>query len=257
MPYQEPEYQDPNPQYANNPLFPKLGLQLACPRCAHEVPAEDINIDKLIAKCGNCNNVFAFEEEMKTPLRRRQEIFMPEEIELDEYADELTIFYKWRKAKGLHPGLVFFGVFWNLCLVPFLVIAVVSGNWFMLLGLSIHLSIGFGFLVHIITRLLNSTYITVNDHELAIEHRPFNIPYFHKNQYFDVRDIDQLYAKKYSTGSTNGQKTYEFGVFAKLVGGTDLKIIGGLKHQNKALFIEQEIEFFLGIKDKPVSGEVS
>lgn len=88
--YKEPQYDQP--QHQNNPLFPKLGIQLHCPKCSNEIIAEDINIDKAIAKCKNCNNVFTFEESVSSPMRRRQEVFLPEEIEMDAYQDELTIF---------------------------------------------------------------------------------------------------------------------------------------------------------------------
>ena len=244
------------PQYQNKPIFPKLGIQLNCPRCQHEIPAEDINIDKALAKCKNCNNVFSFQEEINSPLRRRKEIFLPEEIEIDAYQDELTIFYKWRKAKGVGFGLIFFGVIWNAMVLPFAIAAFASGSWEMLLGISLHLTVGIAFLVYIFTRLVNSTYVVVDDYELSIEHRPFTIPFFIKNQYFDVREIEQLYSKKYVSHQTNGVNVHAYAVHAQLKNGEDLKIIGGFKQKNKALFIEQEIELFLGIKDKKVDGQV-
>ena len=49
---------------------------------------------------------------------------------------------------------------------------------------------------------------------------------------------------------------YAYGVYAQLKNGKDFKIIGGFKQKNKALFIEQEIEIFLGLKDQPVDGEI-
>lgn len=116
--------------------------------------------------------------------------------------------------------------------------------------------VGIGFLIYIVTRLMNTTYITVDDYELSIEHRPFTIPFITKNQYYEVRDIEQLYSKKYVSHQNNGVKVYAYAVHAQLVGGKDLKIIEGFKQKNKALFIEQEIELFLGVKDKRVEGEV-
>ncbi len=252
--YKEPEYEQH--QHQNKPLFPKLGIQLKCPKCSHEIIADDINIDKTIAKCKNCNNVFTFEEEVNSPVRRRKEVFLPEEIEIDAYQDEMTIFYKWRKAKGISPFFVFFGLVWNAMMIPFVIGAIMSGSIVMLLGISLHLMVGIGFLIYIVTRLMNSTYITVDDYELSIEHRPFVIPFITKNQYFDVRDIEQLYSKKYVSHTTNGVPVHAYAVHAQLAGGKDLKIIGGFKQKNKALFIEQEIELFLGVKDKKVDGEI-
>lgn len=254
MEYKEPKYDQP--KFQNKPLFPKLGVQLNCPRCHSEINANDINIDKAIAKCSNCNNVFSFEGEINSPIRHRKEVLLPEEIEIDAYQDELTLFYKWRKAKGMSPFLVFFGAVWNAMMIPFVVAAVASGSWTMLLGISLHLMVGIGFLIYIFTRLMNSTYVTVDDYELSIEHRPFTIPFIAKNQYYDVQNIEQLYAKKYVSHTTNDVKVYAYAVHAKMIGGEDVRIIGGFRHKNKALFIEQEIELFLGVKDEKVDEEI-
>lgn len=254
MKYKESKYNQS--QYQNKPLFPKVGIQLNCPKCHHEIIADDISIDKGIAKCKNCNNVFTFEEELASHIPRRKEIFLPEEIEIDAYQDELTLFYKWRKAKGISPFFVFFGLVWNGMMIPFVIAAIVSGSLMMLLGISLHLMVGIGFLIYIFTRLMNSTYITVDDYELSIEHRPFTIPFIVKNQYYDVRNIEQLYSKKYVSHQTNGVNVHAYAVHARLVGGEEIKIIGGFKQKNKALFIEQEIELFLGVKDEEVDGEI-
>lgn len=252
--YKEPKHDQP--QHQNQPIFPKLGIQLNCPKCNYEIISDDINIDKAIAKCKKCNNVFTFEKSVTNPMRRRKEVFLPEEIEIDAYQDEMTIFYKWRKAKGLSPFFVFFGVVWNAMMIPLAIAAIASGSLTFLLGISLHLMVGVGFLIYILTRLMNSTYITVDDYELSIEHRPFTIPFIVKNQYFDVRNIEQLYSKKYVSHQTNGVNVYAYAVHAQLKGGEELKIIGGFKQKNKALFIEQEIELFLGVKDKKVDGEI-
>lgn len=254
MEHQESQYQQPE-NFKDRPLFPKLGLQIHCPKCDHDIPAEDINIDKALAKCGNCNNVFSFEENVSSPMRRRSEVFLPENIELEEYSDELTIFYKWRKAKKKSPFLIFFGMLWNMMLIPFVIAAISSGSAAFLLGISIHLLVGVGFIFYILTHIMNTTYITVDDYELSIEHRPISVPLIAKNQYYDVRDFEQLYAKKYVTHQTNGVNVYAYGVYAQLKNEEDFKIIGGFKSKNKALFIEQEIELFLGIKDQMVDGE--
>lgn len=255
MEYHDPKYDQPN--FNDRPLFPKMGLQLHCPKCEHEIVSDDINIDRGLAKCKNCNNVFTFEQNLRSaPLRKRKEVLMPEEVEIDEYEDEMTIFYKWRKAKGISPFFIFFGLVWNGFLIPFILAAIASGTWQILLGISLHVMVGIGFLVFILSRLMNTTYITVDDYELSIEHRPIAIPYFHKNQYYDVRAIEQLYAKKYVSHTTNGVPVHAYAVVAKFDNGEELEIIKGLKSKNKALFIEQEIEIFLGMKDKKTTGEV-
>ena len=57
--YNQPE------RHKNRPLFPKTGVQLHCPKCESDILANDINIERGLAKCQNCNNVFSFEDELK------------------------------------------------------------------------------------------------------------------------------------------------------------------------------------------------
>lgn len=38
--------------------------------------------------------------------------------------------------------------------------------------------------------------------------------------------------------------------------GNDTKLLSGLKTSEQALYVEQEIEKYLGIKNKPVRGEL-
>ena len=254
MPYKEPEYKDP--KSINQPLFPDVGLQLHCPNCSHDIPSSDININRSIAKCASCDTVFSFEKELKSPMRKRPEIFMPEEIEMFSVANELGIWYKWRKVKSLSYFLVFFTIVWNIIVFPMALAAIASGEWIALLGMSIHLLVGAGLLFYTFLQLINSTYITVDEYELAIEHRPIHLPFYYKNQYVNVRDIDQLYTKKYTaTKSKSGYKTHAYAVVVKLIGGKEIELLKEIKQKEKALFIEQEVELFLGIKDRHVDGE--
>jgi hypothetical protein len=114
-------------------------------------------------------------------MRRRKEIFLPKEIEIDVYQGELVMYYKWRKAKRISSFFIFFGLFWNRMMIPFVIAAIATGNSFMPLGISLHLMVRVIFLIYIISRLINTNYITVNDYKLSIEHRPFTIPFIVKN----------------------------------------------------------------------------
>ena len=62
----------------------------------------------------------------------------------------------------------------------------------------------------------------------------------------EIHREGEVWVQEYSIG----KPLYE----AKIVGERYIKIIGGLK--KKALFIEQEVELFLGVKDEKIDGEV-
>jgi len=141
-------------------------------------------------------------------------------------------------------------------LLPFILAAFASGSLLTLLGISVHLLVGLGFLLNIILTLINSTYITVDDYELAIEHRPFALPFYSKNKYIDVKEIEQIYVNKYLSETVNGVKKYAYQIIAQLKNGEEVKVLKGFRHKDKALYVEQEIEIFLDIPDKAVKGEV-
>ena len=240
----------------NRSILPKLGMQINCPNCAEQIESDNINIDKGVAKCGNCNTVFSYKDDTHLSYRRRPEVFMPEEFEVLPLRSELSIHYKWRKTRSLSGGTVFFTLLWNAMLLPFILVAFASGNFLTLIGISVHLLIGLGFILNIILTLVNSTYITVDDYELAIEHRPFSLPFFSKNKYIDVKEIEQIYVSKYLSEKVNGVEKYAYQVIAQLKNGEEVKVLKGFRHQDKALYIEQEIEVFLDIPDKSVKGEI-
>ena len=241
----------------NRSILPKLGMQIDCPKCAEQVLSNNINIDKGVAKCKNCNTVFSYEDETHLSYRRRPEIFMPEEFEVLPLRSELSIHYKWRKTRSLGAGAVFAAVIWNVMLLPFVIAAVSSGSLITLLGISVHLMVGLGLIGNIILTLINSTYITVDDYELSIEHRPFSLPFVAQNKSIEVKNIKQVYVQKYTTAKVNNVPQYAFQIIAQLHNGEEVKVLKGFKHKNKALYVEQEIEIFLNIPDKKVAGEVN
>lgn len=237
--------------------LPKLGSQLKCPNCEHDIFSDDINIDKAIAKCSNCHTVFPFDEEVKDKqwTRRRPEIFQPEGIEMFRLRNELNLDFNWRNTKSNNWFLVLFTIMWNAMLIPFAVGAILSGQFAVLLFMSIHLMVGAGLAANLLSNLINKTTITVDAYNLSIEHRPIRNP-FKPNQEIPVSQISQLYVKRKSNGSVNGVPIYGHAVVVLLKNGRKINLIEGVKNSDKALYIEQEIEYFLNIEDRPISGEV-
>jgi Tfp pilus assembly PilM family ATPase len=70
-----------------------------------------------------------------------------------------------------------------------------------------------------------------------------------------VADLKQLYAKEKVSSSRNGTSiTYEVHVTRS---GRNIKLVSGLESSEQAVYIEQEIEKYLNIKDIPVKGELA
>ena len=46
-------------------------MRLFCPLCGSLIPAEDMNLDKALAKCRKCDNLFGFAERQRRRAGRR------------------------------------------------------------------------------------------------------------------------------------------------------------------------------------------
>ena len=227
-----------------------MNRQLDCPNCQTRIPSENINIKALIAKCSTCNQVFNFEQAEEN--YSKPEVLMPAGIEMFALLSELSIDIRWRGQ--INSFLVFFTILWNLMLTPFIVFAIYSGELTAFLGISIHLLVGLGLLYYVISMLVNSTHIVVDRRELSVIHRPLRIP-FYPDRNIAIRDIKQIYFRRYIASRTNNRPDYAFEVLAILEGEEHLSLVKGLLKQRQGRFIEQEIERFLNIKDQPVDEE--
>ena len=228
-------------------------MQLSCPHCHKRILSENVNLEKMAAKCSNCHHVFLFEDKLSQDTYKKPEVYLPPGIEAYSFLSELNIEIDWRQSRS--GFLTFFTIFWNALLVPFIVVAITTGAYEMLLFMSIHLLIGIGLLYYTLTNFLNKTYIVVDRNNLHIEHKPLRLP-FYPDRHISTSELDQLHIEKYVASTTNNRPNYAFAVVAKLLPeDKDLKIIKGLKTSNQAQYIEQEVERFLNIQDRPVEEE--
>lgn len=232
-----------------------MQLQLACPNCATSIKAEHINITDLVAKCHHCNSVFSFSNDIQPAARRhRTEIMLPTGFETFHTLSTLDIEFNWRQsAKGL-GFFIFFALFWNGILSIFVVLALVTGAYEILLFASIHLLIGIALIYYILTVILNKTHIIVSRNKILVEHRPLRLP-FYPNRILTATEVDQLFIKRYASSRTNGQPNYAFSVEARLRTGSDLTLVKGLRQPEQATYIEQQIEKFLHIDDRSMEDE--
>lgn len=233
-----------------------MHLQLACPNCAIAIKAENINITSLVAKCHHCNSVFNFSNNLEVASRNRPEIMLPTGFEAYTTLSSLDIEYNWKQtSKGL-GFFIFFALFWNGILSIFVVMALLTGEYQILLFTSIHLLVGIGLIYYILSVLLNKTYILVSRREIQVEHRPLRLP-FYANRHISAMDLDQLFISKYVSSKTNGRPNYAFSVIARLRTGSEVTLIKGLRQPEQATYIEQQIEKFLNIEDRAMEGEFS
>lgn len=235
-----------------------MKLQLHCPNCQTRIEPQHININMLIAKCQACGTVFDFEQELpaaKAPAeaKDRGDIPMPPGISAQSLLSSLYLQLSWRNRKN--GFLVLFTVLWNAFVIPFGIFAFLSGEYMVLLILSAHLAVGAGLLYYTLAAFLNTTTIEATRSHLLIEHAPLPIP-FSPNRDIPAADIKQLYVEEYTASHTNGQPDIRFALLAKLANGKRIKLLKGLKEPEEGLYIEQQIERFLDLKDLPERSEL-
>lgn len=241
----------------------KLGkadeLDLVCENCGSNIQGSDININSSLAKCGNCNTVFSIKDDhfFLHDRKGRPEMIMPEGTDVLELNDSLDIRLDWLKShpRGSLRFLTFFTVFWNGILAFMVGGAILSGGFAGIAAMSIHLLVGLGLLYYLATVYLNYTDVIVNSSYIEIDHRPIKNP-FVKSTRIESSEIDQLYVSKYVSSTTNGNPNYAFALFAILkTNGRKVKIIKGMNRETQ-LYLEQEIERYLKIKDRHIPNSI-
>ncbi len=229
-------------------------MQIYCKQCSAEIPAGNINLDRLIAKCSDCNSVFSlanqFGEADGYQTFKRVEVPMPKGIEVENFGGELQISRRWFSPMII--ALTIFALFWNGFMVMWYGIAIYNRIWVMALFGLLHAGIGVGLIYYVLAGYLNTTVIKANMGDLEIKHGPLPSP---GNTRPDRGLIGQLYCKaKIHRGRNSTGCSYELHATTK--DGKHKKLLTGLTESEQALYLEQEIERFLDIKDRPVRGEL-
>lgn len=239
--------------------FEKRKAQLIqCPQCHNIVSAANIDLEKLIAKCDQCNRVFPFDHQVETDLAfptLQPEMLIPDGLEVLKLQSELEIRVNWFRAssKGGFAFLLMFTTIWNLILLPFVITAFATGQFQILLFTSLHILVGTGLLYYLASVFLNTTTVNVTDRYLEIETSPLPTP-FRKDRQISSQDVSQLYVSKYVASRTNGRPNFAYALYAKLKSGVTLKLVKGMNRETQK-YLEYEIERFLRIEDTTINGE--
>ena len=233
---------------------------MVCENCGSQIEGANININSSLAKCGECNTVFSIKEDhfFLHDRKGRPEMIMPEGTDVLELNDSLDIRLDWLKShsRGALMFLTLFAIFWNGSIAVAAVAAWGSGAFSSIGFMSIHLLVGLGLMYYLASVYLNYTDVIVNDSFVEINHRPIKNP-FVRGKRIESEEIDQIYVTKYVSSTTNGNPNYAYALYAILkTNGTKVNLIKGMNRETQ-LYLEQEIERFLKINDRPVSGAIT
>lgn len=238
-------------------VLPSEIQKIDCPSCATTIPADNLNIQTNIAKCNSCNGIFSFSdsvEKLSSQNNITQEILRPEGVELIHFQDELdiSVAQPWTNLEAISVSL-----FPMLVLMLSLVILITFTELipsFKQFGkvavITLWITSFISYIAYFFIRKKHKIYIHVNDRDLYIEWRPKK---FLKDKKYAVQDIDQVYIK--SITSPSGKGVAIFMIVDDPNGQKHVELIKSVNSRTQAKYIEQEIEKYLGIKDRRVPDE--
>ena len=231
-------------------------MRLTCEDCGTTIEAANIELSTMLAKCHACDAVFSFaaqlgQTSLPVPaLAARVAVPMPKGIEVFRKGKDLLLERSWFSWSVI--PLAAFALFWNGFMAVWFGISISSGMWPMALFGSLHGAVGLGMIYGVLLSLFEVTKVGVTEGQLMIAHGPLPYP---GGQRIDVREIDQLYSKRQATeGKSSTNVTFE--LHAVLNDRRHVKLIDGLEDSAQALYLEQQLEDFLWIEDRPVLGEL-
>lgn len=161
---------------------------------------------------------------------------------------------RWRWFKPVAFFLLFFCLGWDGFLLAWYTTGVASNTELSLLFFVFplgHVAVGVGLTYYTAALFLNRTTVTVKRHELRVSHSP--LPWAPSPR-IPVRDLEQIYIERKVSHNDSGTSV-TFQLMAVTRTHTGQKLVGGLSELGQALYLEQEVERVLGVRDRPVAGE--
>jgi hypothetical protein len=175
----------------------------------------------------------------------------PSRVQVERRGDTLQLSWRWFTPKYIFLAL--FCVVWDGFLCFWYSMVLGSGAPIFMAAFPIlHLVIGVVLTYTVIAGFLNRTTLTLNSREFSVRHDPAPWPGEVKTS---AGNLAQLYCKEKRTRGKHGD-TFTYELHAALREGKQITLVAGLDSPDIARFLEQEIEMYLNIEDRPVYGEL-
>lgn len=174
---------------------------------------------------------------------------IPRNIRLTEKPDSLVIEYSWFKLKYVLILIVA-----PLCSYVIIESDHINGSFQQMTLPVVAVLLVCGIILYYsLTRLLNTTLITVNLGRIKIEHKPLPLA---RSAVVNREELTQLYVTRQMRTKRYDFYSATYQINAILANKEVVTVIKGLSDPRQGQFIEQKIEQFLGIKDIAVDGEL-
>ncbi|MES2594287.1 MAG: hypothetical protein V4662_03070 [Verrucomicrobiota bacterium] len=178
-------------------------------------------------------------------------ISIPQQMDLKHTAHGVVITRYWRHRAGLL--LIPFCPLWVMMFYAFKSLSAgIDDPMITVLIPLTHAALGVATVYLLLAMLINRTRITVTSSEVSVTHGP--LPWRGEGK-VPVGQIDQLFSKEIHRTTHHGlSKRYQ--VWVALTDGTQSRLVDVGLEADKALYIEQQIELALHIRDQLIPGEL-
>lgn len=220
-----------------------------CKLCDATIPDVDLNRQTGFAHCPKCHAVFNFTPAFEAGKPDFPTMDAPKGLTATRDADGLHLIYRWRKGslpvQVLAVALVNALVFW------WLADAYRQQRLDQAAVGLVFLAVGIWAIGSLFLTLFNRTHIQITINQLMV--RQGMLP-FNGRRAMPREQIKQVYVVQFKYG-TGRHMHIRYRVQAELYDYEDMVLVENLGDAHDALYIEQQIERYLSIRDVRVAGE--
>lgn len=175
----------------------------------------------------------------------------PRNIETSREGNDFLIVRKWLTPSAFF--LLIFCLIWNFFLYRLYMQILDSGleNNALVAVPLVHLLFGVVFSYICLAMFVNKTTVRVSNSKIVVKHSP--LPWL-GNKVFNRQEVKQIYCKQQIRRTKNGT-SYSYALRLRQQDGTEQVLLKGIRKHEESLYIEQELERYLGIEDQEVHGE--
>ena len=219
---------------------------LACSNCGAKARMDAFGER---AVCEYCGTELIVQPEKRPILR--PEVARPAEVSIEENSQNARLVKRWFSLK-LIP-LAFFAFAWDGFLIFWYSAALAAGGpWIMFVFPIAHLAVGVGITYFTLAGFINRTILEVARETISVRFEP--LPWIGQKR-LKTAELKQFFCKEKIIHSKNGTRT-RYILHAITAANTQIKLLDGLDSPDTAIFLEQQLERWLKIEDRPVAGEI-
>lgn len=218
-------------------------MALYCPDCGAEIPAENVNIQKTLALCDQCNHVFDFGTDSGTDQKsKRHKRKRPAKLRQRIEGDRLELGYRrvfdpetFGTAIGCSVVALIFAIIYVIAALndptaPKAILAIPG----VLIATLVY---------PLICLLINVTRIVTDPKTLAIQIGPLPFPNTEPKR-LDLDEIVRVFCEETGYSQKNQSDTHYYQVNAELIDGSRVPLLRSLP-QEYAFYITRTLEVYL------------